>query len=92
MFRPWWAWPGTPLIDLHQPNGASLSRCACAAPGLNVPHALFPPQVLKQRQFNPMPIEQQTVVVYSATKGFLDKVRAVIQMLVDRRSESEFRV
>ncbi|GIL48654.1 hypothetical protein Vafri_5125 [Volvox africanus] len=31
-------------------------------------------EVLKQRQFNPMPIEQQTVVVYAATKGYLDKV------------------
>ncbi len=31
-------------------------------------------EVLKQRQFNPMPIEEQTVVVYAATKGFLDKV------------------
>ena len=31
-------------------------------------------EVLKQRQFNPMPIEQQVVVVYAATKGYLDKV------------------
>ncbi|GFR46733.1 hypothetical protein Agub_g8356 [Astrephomene gubernaculifera] len=31
-------------------------------------------EVLKQRQFNPMPIEQQTVVVYAATKGYLDRV------------------
>jgi hypothetical protein len=30
--------------------------------------------VLKQRQFNPMPIEEQVVVVYAATKGYLDKV------------------
>ncbi|KAG2422090.1 hypothetical protein HXX76_013569 [Chlamydomonas incerta] len=31
-------------------------------------------EVLKQKQFVPMPIEQQTVVVYAATKGYLDKV------------------
>lgn len=31
-------------------------------------------EVLKQPQFRPMPIEQQTVVIYAATKGFLDKV------------------
>ncbi|WIA29192.1 hypothetical protein OEZ86_011703 [Tetradesmus obliquus] len=31
-------------------------------------------EILKQRQFNPMPIEEQTVVVYAATKGYLDKV------------------
>lgn len=31
-------------------------------------------EVLKQPQFKPMPIEQQTVVVYAATKGFMDKV------------------
>mmetsp|Transcript_17340 Transcript_17340/g.29653 ORF Transcript_17340/g.29653 Transcript_17340/m.29653 type:complete len:561 (-) Transcript_17340:256-1938(-) len=32
-------------------------------------------EVLKQKQFDPMPIEQQTVVVYAATKGFMDKVK-----------------
>jgi len=31
-------------------------------------------EMLKQRQFSPMPIEQQVVVVYAATKGYLDKV------------------
>ncbi|KAG2452931.1 hypothetical protein HYH02_002270 [Chlamydomonas schloesseri] len=31
-------------------------------------------EVLKQKQYVPMPIEQQTVVVYAATKGYLDKV------------------
>ncbi len=31
-------------------------------------------EVLKQKQFSPMPIEQQTVVIYAATKGFMDKV------------------
>jgi F-type H+-transporting ATPase subunit alpha len=31
-------------------------------------------EMLKQRQFNPMPIEEQVVVVYAATKGYLDKV------------------
>eukprot|EP00195_Chlamydomonas_chlamydogama_P015240 CAMPEP_0202891444 /NCGR_PEP_ID=MMETSP1392-20130828/1487_1 /ASSEMBLY_ACC=CAM_ASM_000868 /TAXON_ID=225041 /ORGANISM="Chlamydomonas chlamydogama, Strain SAG 11-48b" /LENGTH=576 /DNA_ID=CAMNT_0049575191 /DNA_START=182 /DNA_END=1912 /DNA_ORIENTATION=- len=31
-------------------------------------------EILKQPQFKPMPIEQQVVVVYAATKGFLDKV------------------
>jgi len=33
-------------------------------------------EILKQPQFRPMPIEQQTVVIYAATKGFLDKVHA----------------
>lgn len=31
-------------------------------------------EVLKQPQFKPMPIEKQTIVVYAATKGFMDKV------------------
>ena len=31
-------------------------------------------EILKQPQFRPMPIEQQTVVVFAATKGYLDKV------------------
>jgi len=31
-------------------------------------------EILKQPQFKPMPIEQQTVVVFAATKGYLDKV------------------
>ncbi len=30
--------------------------------------------MLKQGQFVPMPIEQQVVVIYAATKGYLDKV------------------
>jgi proton translocating ATP synthase F1 alpha subunit len=31
-------------------------------------------EVLKQGQFQPMPIEQQVVVLYAATKGYLDKL------------------
>ena len=31
-------------------------------------------EVLKQGQYVPMPIEQQVVVIYAATKGYLDKV------------------
>ena len=31
-------------------------------------------EVLKQGQFQPMPIEQQVVVLYAATKGYLDKM------------------
>jgi|Transcript_151514 F0F1-type ATP synthase alpha subunit len=31
-------------------------------------------EVLKQGQFVPMPIEVQVVVIYAATKGYLDKV------------------
>ena len=31
-------------------------------------------EVLKQGQFVPMPIEQQVVVIYAATKGYLDKL------------------
>ena len=30
--------------------------------------------MLKQGQFQPMPIERQVVVVYAATKGYLDKL------------------
>ena len=32
-------------------------------------------EVLKQGQFTPMPIERQVVVVYAATKGYLDKIQ-----------------
>ena len=31
-------------------------------------------EILKQGQFKPMPIEQQVVVLYGATKGYLDKM------------------
>ena len=31
-------------------------------------------ELLKQTQFTPMPIEQQVVVIYAGTKGYLDKV------------------
>jgi proton translocating ATP synthase F1 alpha subunit len=31
-------------------------------------------EVLKQGQFQPMPIEQQVVILYAATKGYLDKL------------------
>ena len=31
-------------------------------------------EILKQAQFKPMPIEQQVLVVYAATKGYMDKV------------------
>ncbi len=31
-------------------------------------------EVLKQPQFRPMPIEQQVVVIYAATTGYMDKV------------------
>ena len=31
-------------------------------------------EVLKQGQFEPMPIENQIVVLYAATKGYLDKM------------------
>ena len=31
-------------------------------------------EILKQGQFQPMPIEQQIVVLYAATKGYLDKM------------------
>jgi proton translocating ATP synthase F1 alpha subunit len=31
-------------------------------------------EVLKQGQFQPMPIEQQVVIIYDATKGYLDKM------------------
>merc|ERR1711972_539927 len=31
-------------------------------------------ELLKQAQFSPMPIEEQVVVLYAATRGFLDKI------------------
>ena len=31
-------------------------------------------EMLKQPQFTPIPIEQQVVIVYAATKGYLDKL------------------
>jgi proton translocating ATP synthase F1 alpha subunit len=31
-------------------------------------------EVLKQAQYSPMPVEQQVVVIYAATKGYLDKL------------------
>ncbi len=31
-------------------------------------------EVLKQSQFEPMPIEKQVIVLYAATKGFLDQI------------------
>jgi F0F1-type ATP synthase alpha subunit len=31
-------------------------------------------EVLKQDQFMPMTVEQQVVVIYAATKGYLDKI------------------
>ena len=31
-------------------------------------------EMLKQPQFQPMPIESQVVIVYAATKGYLDKI------------------
>ena len=31
-------------------------------------------ELLKQAQFSPMPIEEQVVVVYAGTKGYLDKI------------------
>jgi len=43
-------------------------------------------EILKQEQYKPMPVEKQVVVIYSATKGYLDEypVEDV------RRFESEF--
>jgi len=32
-------------------------------------------EVLKQSQYSPLPIEQQVVVVFAATKGYLDKIK-----------------
>ncbi|KAI9710015.1 MAG: hypothetical protein M1812_007535 [Candelaria pacifica] len=32
-------------------------------------------EMLKQPQFTPIPIEQQVVIVYAATKGYLDKLK-----------------
>ena len=32
-------------------------------------------EVLKQGQFVPMPVEQQVVVIYAATKGYLDSLK-----------------
>lgn len=32
-------------------------------------------EMLKQGQYQPMPIERQVIIVYAATKGYLDKLR-----------------
>jgi F0F1-type ATP synthase alpha subunit len=32
-------------------------------------------EVLKQPQFTPIPIEQQVVIIYAATKGYLDRLK-----------------
>ncbi len=32
-------------------------------------------EILKQGQFQPMPIESQVVVIYAATKGYLDRMK-----------------
>lgn len=31
-------------------------------------------EVLKQKQYSPMPVEQQVVIIYAATKGYLDEI------------------
>ena len=32
-------------------------------------------EVLKQSQYSPIPVEQQVVVIFAATKGYLDKLK-----------------
>ena len=53
--------------------GLSVSRVGAAAQYLLNRGARLT-EVLKQGQYVPMPIEQQVVVIYAATKGYLDKV------------------
>jgi len=31
-------------------------------------------EILKQKQYSPMPIENQVMVIYAATKGFMDEI------------------
>ncbi len=31
-------------------------------------------EILKQRQYSPMPVENQVVIIYAATKGYLDEI------------------
>jgi F-type H+-transporting ATPase subunit alpha len=53
-------------------------------------------EVLKQPQYQPMPVEEQVAVLYAATRGFLDEVpvprvrdweRAFLEFLRDRRPQ-----
>ena len=43
-------------------------------------------ELLKQKQYSPMPFEEQVVVIFAATKGFLDNIE------VDRVHEFEWRL
>lgn len=31
-------------------------------------------EILKQKQYSPMPIEKQVMIIYAATKGYLDEI------------------
>jgi len=31
-------------------------------------------EVLKQKQYSPVPVEQQVIIIYAATKGYLDEI------------------
>lgn len=43
-------------------------------------------ELLKQKQYNPMPVEEQIVILFAATKGFLDNVE------IERVHEFEWRL
>ena len=43
-------------------------------------------ELLKQKQYSPIPFEEQVVVIFAATKGFLDNIE------VDRVHEFEWRL
>ena len=43
-------------------------------------------ELLKQKQYSPMPVEEQIVILFAATKGFLDNVE------IERVHEFEWRL
>ncbi len=43
-------------------------------------------ELLKQKQYSPIPFEEQTVIIFAATKGFLDNIET------DRVHEFEWRL
>jgi F-type H+-transporting ATPase subunit alpha len=49
-------------------------------------------ELLKQPQFNPMPVEEQVISIYAGTKGYLDKIPVGKVGEFERRMLSELKV
>jgi F-type H+-transporting ATPase subunit alpha len=48
-------------------------------------------ELLKQPQFKPVPVEEQVVVIFAGTRGYLDKVQTTQVGEFERRMLSEMR-